>query len=76
MVTAGKVSFPGLTGHQQTQFPAQALMTAKSKGVPRVLSCFGRVQLFATLWTGYSVHGVLQTRILEWFAMSSSRGSF
>ena len=25
---------------------------------------------------GYSVHGILQTRILEWVAMPSSRGSF
>ena len=25
---------------------------------------------------GSSVHGILQTRILEWVAMSSSRGSF
>ena len=25
---------------------------------------------------GFSVHGILQTRILEWVAMPSSRGSF
>jgi len=25
---------------------------------------------------GFSVHGILQTRILEWIAVSSSRGSF
>ena len=42
-----------------------------------MLSC---VQLFATLWTvcsppGSSVHGILHTRILEWVAISSSRGS-
>ena len=38
------------------------------------LSC---VRLFATLWTvappGSSVHGVFQTRILEWVAISFSR---
>ena len=37
-----------------------------------------RVRLFATLWTnlpGFSVHGILQARILEWIAMPSSRGS-
>ena len=45
-----------------------------------VLSCFSRVQLFATLWT--AVHkiplsmGILQARILEWSAMTSSSGSF
>ena len=43
-------------------------------------SCrFTRVRLFATLWTlcsplGSSIHGVLQARILEWVAISSSRG--
>ena len=44
------------------------------------LSCFSCVQLFATPWTvarpsGFSVHGILQARILEWVAMPSSRGS-
>ena len=42
-----------------------------------MLSRFRCVQLFVTLWNCSlplsSVHGVLQTRILEWIAMSSSR---
>ena len=38
------------------------------------------VQLFVTPWTSFSlpvssVHGILQTRILEWVAISFSRGS-
>ena len=38
-----------------------------------------RVRLLATLWTicslpGSSVHGILQTRILKWVAISFSRG--
>ena len=37
------------------------------------------VQFYATTWTvahpGPSVHGILQARILEWVAISSSRGS-
>ena len=38
------------------------------------------VQLFLATWTaggspGSSVHGMLQARILEWVAISSSRGS-
>ena len=34
------------------------------------------VQLFVTLGTvGFSVHGILQARILEWVAISSSGGS-
>ena len=44
-----------------------------------VLGRFSRVQLFATLWTvtrlGSSVPGILQARILEWVAISSSKGS-
>ena len=37
------------------------------------LSC---IQLFLTLWTiASSVHGIFQARILEWVAISSSRGS-
>ena len=44
-----------------------------------MLNRFSQVWLFATVWTislpGSSVHGVLQARILEWTAVSSSRGS-
>ena len=44
-----------------------------------MLSLFSCVWLFATPWTvslsGSSVHGILQARILEWVAISSSRGS-
>ena len=43
-----------------------------------VLSRFSRVQLFATPMDykppGSSVHGILQARILEWVAISFSRG--
>ena len=43
------------------------------------LSCFSRVRLcdpkdYSTL--GFSVHAILQARILEWAAISSSRGSY
>ena len=44
-----------------------------------MLSHFSNVWLFVTPWTGNlpgsSVHGILQTRILEWVSMTSSRGS-
>ena len=47
--------------------------------VLRVLSFFSRVRFFVTLWNcgppGSSVHGILQARILEWVAISSSRVS-
>ena len=43
--------------------------------LPRsMLSCFSRVQLFATT-PGSSIHGILQARILVWVAMPSSRES-
>ena len=37
------------------------------------LSCFSCIQLLATPWT--VVHGILQARILEWVAISSSQWS-
>ena len=44
-----------------------------------MLSRFSRVQLFVTPWTvarqASLSRGILQARILEWVAMSSSRGS-
>ena len=51
-----------------------------SEAIVRLLS---RVRLFATLWTvahhqvvkGFSVHGIFQARVLEWVAISFSRGS-
>ena len=43
-----------------------------------MLSRFSHVQLFATPWTvappGSSVRGIFQARILEWVAISYSRG--
>ena len=45
-----------------------------------VLSYFSRVLLFGTLWTVAQqaplfIYGILQARILEWVAISFSRGS-
>ena len=46
---------------------------------PKVkVKLLSRVWLFATPWTyllGSSVHGIFQARVLEWVAMSFSRGS-
>ena len=48
-------------------------------GSSEEVKLLSRVQLFATPWTvarsGSSVHGVLQATILEWVAISFSRGS-
>ena len=38
-------------------------------------SCSVVSQLFATPWTMYIVHGILQARILEWVAVPFSRES-
>ena len=45
-----------------------------------LLSRFSRVRFFPTPWTvvypSSSVHGIFQARVLEWVAISFSRGSF
>ena len=48
-----------------------------------VFVCAGLSVVFCSLWPhglyslpGSSVHGIFQVRILEWFAISYSRGSF
>ena len=53
-----------------------ARVCVRTHACSRVLSC---VQLFVTRWNcslpGSAVHGILQARILEWVAISSSGGS-
>jgi len=43
-----------------------------------MLSCFSHVRLLETLWTvahqGFSVHGILQARMLEWVAIPCPGG--
>ena len=66
-------------------YTGRQILTAKPSGKPpfkRLYSStivLSRVQLFETPWTvvdsGSSVHGILQARILECIAISSSRGS-
>ena len=45
--------------------------------VRNMLKCksLSRVWLLATWWTDYTVHGIIQARILEWVAVPFSRGS-
>ena len=56
--------------------PIRCFPSLKKNLCCAMLSC---IQLFATPWMqsppGSSVHGILQARILEWVAISSSRGS-
>ena len=58
--------------------PVLRILRRNSKIKVKVKS-LSRVQLFTTPWTGArqvsSVHGILQARILEWVAISFSRGS-
>ena len=61
---------------QPTRLPRPWDSPGKNTGV----GChFSHVQFFATIWTiahqDSSVHGILQTRILEWVVNSFSRGS-
>ena len=56
----------------------------KSRGItlPTKVHLLSRVRLFVTPWTvayqalrSLSVHGIFQARVLEWVAISFSRGS-
>ena len=69
--------FPGGTVVKNP--PANAGDRGCISGLLCVLSHFSRVQLYDPMdcsLPGFSVHGILQTRILEWVAMPSCRGSF
>ena len=62
---------------------ADARTWAKSVGTQTLRAqSLSHVRLFATLWTWTVAHqaplsmGILQARILEWLAISPSRGSF
>ena len=60
---------------KQTKKLQKSLFLCKEK-----LKLLSHVPHFVTPWTvcsppGSSVHGILQARILEWIAISSSRGS-
>ena len=64
---------------KETDWLSRLGWTTRTKMHACMLSCFSRVRLFEVPWTGAppgsSVHGVLQARILEPVATSSSRGS-
>ena len=60
--------------------PSSSSLPVSIWGCACMLSCFSCVWLFATPQTvcsspGSFVHGILQTRIPDWVAMCSSRGS-
>ena len=77
-----KVYLEAATGKQHRWlegqiFPYKTVCVCVCVCVP-ALNSFSCVLLFVTLWTsplGFSVHGILQARILEWVAMAASRGS-
>ena len=53
----------------------------KIPGERKKVKLLSRVQFFATPWTvcslpGSSIHGIFQARVLEWGAISFSRGIF
>jgi len=64
----------------KVQITSQIYLMATCYHCVSMLSRFSCVPLFVTLWTGLwptgsSVHGILQARLLEWVAITSSRGS-
>ena len=67
----------GLIRGWETKIPRLPSVTKKKRHMyMNVCGCvLSRVWLFATPWPSSSVHGVLQARILEWVAISSSRAS-
>ena len=66
--------FPRNTGGYEIQLYFKFRVDHLATGVGCMLSCFSRVQLCVTLWSGSSVHGILHG-ILEWIVMPSSRVS-
>ena len=66
-----------LTNLRDAHSPWEALLLGDSSWVVHVcvLSHFSHVRLCTALWTiappGSSVHGILQSRILEWVAIPS-----
>ena len=67
------------TSKHTPERPRVQMPCVSKQYVCAVVSCFSRVQLLVTLWT--VAHPaplpmeIIQVRILEWFAMHSSRGS-
>ena len=64
--------------HQRTKWVIKAYLSGKAHS--DIVKSLSRVWLFATPWTvcslpGFSVHGILQARILEWVTISFSRAS-
>ena len=59
--------------HSKKQTSPLFLIFVYSTKVKVKVKSLSRVRLFVTPWTpGSSVHGILQTRILEWVAISFS----
>ena len=62
------------TKHSQVDYGFLWGVFGSKKVKVKSLSC---VQLFATPCpSGSSIHGILQARVLQWVAISFSRGSF
>ena len=66
--SSGNWEAPGGGGSVKKNYLLFSFQLVKWKS----LSC---VRLFATPWTIYIVHGILQARMLEWVAFPFSRGS-
>ena len=68
--------------HTHTHTPLEDWGRSRISGnLQSIVKSLSHVQLFATQWTGLhslpwsSIHGIFQARVLEWGAISFSRGS-
>ena len=61
--------------HNQRRFPKETLLSLKESESEVAQSCPTLCDPVDCSLPGSSVHGILQARILEWVAISFSRGS-
>ena len=77
MLTTLKMQMPDRFRMKHKAFPFSPLSLATSFfGFPQSLHVCSVAQSSPTLLPGSSLHGILQARILEWLAISSSRRPF
>ena len=76
MVGEGEIKKEG-EGRKEDEKAAEEYFCAAAAAVAKSLqSCLTLCNPMDCSPLGSSVHGILQARILEWIAKSSSRGSF
>ena len=62
-------------GEDRKETPGEPWSSKGTSSMVRAMSCLTLCNPLDYSLPGFSVHGILQARILEWVAMPSSRGS-